>query len=157
MPKLPKARAEAAAARLREADAQGGLPCGLRQAAGEGQVVGSVAVVRSGAREQQDAVPVVAVVVRAHHPSRRSVEAAGILRRDVIDDARPPRVEYRLTDEGRRLRAVLDALAGARILCKADNLQRTGSFTAAVLVAALASLIIALLLLVPPLLTRLGL
>ena len=39
------------------------------------------------------------------------LEAAGILRRDVIDDARPPRVEYRLTDEGRRLRAVLDALA----------------------------------------------
>ncbi len=39
------------------------------------------------------------------------LEAAGILRRDVIDDARPPRVEYRLTDEGRRLRADLDALA----------------------------------------------
>jgi DNA-binding HxlR family transcriptional regulator len=43
------------------------------------------------------------------------LEQAGILEREVVD-ARPPRVEYRLTDEGRRLRAVLDALAafGAR-------------------------------------------
>lgn len=38
------------------------------------------------------------------------LEQAGILEREVVD-ARPPRVEYRLTDEGRRLRAVLDALA----------------------------------------------
>jgi DNA-binding HxlR family transcriptional regulator len=38
------------------------------------------------------------------------LERAGILERTVVD-ARPPRVEYRLTDEGRRLRAVLDALA----------------------------------------------
>jgi DNA-binding HxlR family transcriptional regulator len=38
------------------------------------------------------------------------LEGAGILERTVVD-ARPPRVEYRLTDEGRRLRAVLDALA----------------------------------------------
>jgi DNA-binding HxlR family transcriptional regulator len=28
-----------------------------------------------------------------------------------VIDARPPRVEYRLTDDGLRLRAVLDALA----------------------------------------------
>ena len=43
------------------------------------------------------------------------LEQAGLLQREVVD-ARPPRVEYRLTDEGRRLRAVLDALAafGAR-------------------------------------------
>jgi DNA-binding HxlR family transcriptional regulator len=33
-----------------------------------------------------------------------------VLERSVVD-ARPPRVEYRLTDEGRRLKAVLDALA----------------------------------------------
>jgi len=33
-----------------------------------------------------------------------------VLERRVID-ARPPRVEYVLTDEGRRLRSVLDALA----------------------------------------------
>lgn len=38
------------------------------------------------------------------------LEEAGVLERSVID-ARPPRVEYRLTDEGRRLKAVLDALA----------------------------------------------
>lgn len=38
------------------------------------------------------------------------LESAGLLERRVID-ARPPRVEYRLTDEGRRLQAVLDALA----------------------------------------------
>ncbi len=38
------------------------------------------------------------------------LEGAGVLERRVID-ARPPRVEYVLTDEGQRLRAVLDALA----------------------------------------------
>ena len=38
------------------------------------------------------------------------LEDAGLLERRVID-ARPPRVEYVLTDEGRRLRSVLDALA----------------------------------------------
>ena len=38
------------------------------------------------------------------------LENAGLLERRVTD-ARPPRVEYVLTDEGRRIRAVLDALA----------------------------------------------
>jgi len=38
------------------------------------------------------------------------LEDAGLLERRVID-ARPPRVEYRLTEEGHRLRSVLDALA----------------------------------------------
>jgi DNA-binding HxlR family transcriptional regulator len=38
------------------------------------------------------------------------LEEAGMLRRTVID-ARPPRVEYRLTDEGRRLKLVVDAVA----------------------------------------------
>jgi DNA-binding HxlR family transcriptional regulator len=33
-----------------------------------------------------------------------------VLERLVID-ARPPRVEYRLTDEGRRLKHVVDAVA----------------------------------------------
>jgi DNA-binding HxlR family transcriptional regulator len=37
------------------------------------------------------------------------LEAAGVLRREVRD-TRPPRVEYVLTSEGRRLSAVLDAL-----------------------------------------------
>ena len=37
-------------------------------------------------------------------------EAAGILHRVVLD-ARPPRVEYRLTDRGRRLEAVIEALS----------------------------------------------
>ena len=38
------------------------------------------------------------------------LEQAGLLERRVID-ARPPRVEYTLTDEGHRLKTVLDALA----------------------------------------------
>ena len=38
------------------------------------------------------------------------LERAGMLERLVID-ARPPRVEYRLTDEGRRLKLVIDAVA----------------------------------------------
>jgi DNA-binding HxlR family transcriptional regulator len=38
------------------------------------------------------------------------LEKAGLLERRVFD-ARPPRVEYRLTEDGHRLRAVLDALA----------------------------------------------
>ncbi len=37
------------------------------------------------------------------------LEEAGVLERRVID-ARPPRVEYRLTDEGRRLKLVVDAV-----------------------------------------------
>jgi DNA-binding HxlR family transcriptional regulator len=43
------------------------------------------------------------------------LEKAGVLRREVTD-ARPPRVEYVLTAEGRSLGALLDALAAwARI------------------------------------------
>jgi len=38
------------------------------------------------------------------------LEEAGVLERRVID-ARPPRVEYRLTPAGDRLRGVVDALA----------------------------------------------
>ena len=37
------------------------------------------------------------------------LEAAGVLERHVVD-ARPPRVEYRLTDEGQRLKHVVDAV-----------------------------------------------
>jgi DNA-binding HxlR family transcriptional regulator len=37
------------------------------------------------------------------------LENAGILEREVID-TRPPRVEYRLTERGRRLRSLLSAL-----------------------------------------------
>jgi DNA-binding HxlR family transcriptional regulator len=37
------------------------------------------------------------------------LEQAGVLERRVID-SRPPRVEYRLTEKGRRLRALVDAL-----------------------------------------------
>ena len=37
------------------------------------------------------------------------LEEAGVLRREVTD-ARPPRVEYVLTAEGKRLQVVLDAL-----------------------------------------------
>jgi len=39
----------------------------------------------------------------------QELEEAGILERRVFD-ARPPRVEYRLTDAGRRLRALVRAL-----------------------------------------------
>jgi DNA-binding HxlR family transcriptional regulator len=38
------------------------------------------------------------------------LERAGLLERDVLD-GRPPRVEYRLTERGLRLKSVLDALA----------------------------------------------
>ncbi|HJU48778.1 MAG TPA: helix-turn-helix domain-containing protein [Gaiellaceae bacterium] len=38
------------------------------------------------------------------------LEQAGVLERVVVD-ARPPRVEYRLTDTGLRLRAVVEAVA----------------------------------------------
>jgi DNA-binding HxlR family transcriptional regulator len=38
------------------------------------------------------------------------LEEAGVLERRVID-ARPPRVEYRLTDEGRRFKHVVDAVS----------------------------------------------
>jgi len=37
------------------------------------------------------------------------LEEAGVLERVVVD-ARPPRVEYRLTDEGRALKVIVDAL-----------------------------------------------
>ena len=37
------------------------------------------------------------------------LEAAGIFERAVID-ARPPRVEYRLTDRGLQLRSIVNAL-----------------------------------------------
>ena len=38
------------------------------------------------------------------------LEEAGMLERRVVD-TRPPRVEYRLTDEGRRLKLVVDAVS----------------------------------------------
>jgi DNA-binding HxlR family transcriptional regulator len=38
------------------------------------------------------------------------LEQAGVLERCVID-ARPPRVEYRLTERGRRLSTLVDALS----------------------------------------------
>jgi DNA-binding HxlR family transcriptional regulator len=38
------------------------------------------------------------------------LEDAGVLEREVID-ARPPRVEYRLTERGRQLRSLVKALA----------------------------------------------
>ena len=37
------------------------------------------------------------------------LEEAGVLQRVVVD-ARPPRVEYRLTEAGKRLKTVVDAL-----------------------------------------------
>jgi len=38
------------------------------------------------------------------------LEQAGLLRRTVVEDARPPRVEYSLTEQGENLRALLHAL-----------------------------------------------
>ncbi len=37
------------------------------------------------------------------------LESAGLLSREVVD-ARPPRVEYRMTERGRHLKGVVDAL-----------------------------------------------
>jgi len=50
------------------------------------------------------------ILVASFGISRVELEEAGVLARSVVD-ARPPRVEYRLTEEGERLRTVLDALA----------------------------------------------
>lgn len=38
------------------------------------------------------------------------LEEAGVLERRVLADTRPPRVEYRLTQAGRRLGALVDAM-----------------------------------------------
>ena len=38
------------------------------------------------------------------------LEEAGVLERTVVGDARPPRVEYRLTEAGSRLGALVEAL-----------------------------------------------
>ena len=38
------------------------------------------------------------------------LEHAGLIERRVIDSERPPRVEYRLTDQGRRLKVVIEAV-----------------------------------------------
>jgi DNA-binding HxlR family transcriptional regulator len=38
------------------------------------------------------------------------LEEAGVLERRVLADSRPPRVEYRLTDAGRKLRVLVDAM-----------------------------------------------
>jgi DNA-binding HxlR family transcriptional regulator len=38
------------------------------------------------------------------------LEEAGVIERRVLGDARPPRVEYRLTTAGRRLGALVDAM-----------------------------------------------
>jgi DNA-binding HxlR family transcriptional regulator len=38
------------------------------------------------------------------------LEEAGVLERRVLPDSRPPRVEYRLTEAGRRLGALVDAM-----------------------------------------------
>ena len=51
-----------------------------------------------------------AIPPRTTRTSSGPTARRGLLERTVID-ARPPRVEYRLTADGRRLRAVLDALA----------------------------------------------
>ena len=50
-------------------------------------------------------VPARTLVVRL-----QELEAAGLLQRVVVD-ARPPRVEYRLTARGKKLGKVIDALA----------------------------------------------
>jgi DNA-binding HxlR family transcriptional regulator len=48
----------------------------------------------------------------------QELEEAGIIERRVVD-ARPPRVEYRLTDLGRRLEIIIDALG--RWAAQADS------------------------------------
>ena len=44
------------------------------------------------------------------------LEQAGIFERRVVD-SRPPRVEYRLTERGRRLQAVVDAIGSWAATC----------------------------------------
>jgi DNA-binding HxlR family transcriptional regulator len=53
---------------------------------------------------------VTGITPRALAQRLQELEEAGILERSVVDDARPPRVEYRLTPAGRRLRALVRAL-----------------------------------------------
>lgn len=51
----------------------------------------------------------VGITARTLAQRLQDLEEAGILERRVLD-ARPPQVEYRLTDAGRRLRALVQAL-----------------------------------------------
>ena len=53
---------------------------------------------------------VTGITPRALAQRLQDLEQAGILERCVDDEVRPPRVEYRLTPAGRRLRALVRAL-----------------------------------------------
>jgi DNA-binding HxlR family transcriptional regulator len=53
------------------------------------------------------------------------LEEAGVLEREVID-ARPPRVEYRLTERGRQLRALVNALESFAQAGKGEQRAGTG-------------------------------
>jgi DNA-binding HxlR family transcriptional regulator len=90
------------------------LPEDVRRAAdllGRRYALAIVYASRSGAtrfneyRQMLEAVPPTTLSSRLDE-----LEAAGILERHVVD-SRPPRTEYALTDKGRRLSALLDALA----------------------------------------------
>jgi DNA-binding HxlR family transcriptional regulator len=90
------------------------LPEEVRLAAdllGRRSMIAVVAASQSGAVRFNEFRQVIGEIPPRTLVSRLTeLEAAGILRRVVID-ARPPRVEYRLTERGHRLHAVIDALA----------------------------------------------
>jgi DNA-binding HxlR family transcriptional regulator len=90
------------------------VPEGVRRAAGllEGRWTGSIlwASAEGASRFNELTQAVGEIPPRTLARRLLALEQAGLLERRVID-ARPPRVEYLLTDEGRRIRAVLDALA----------------------------------------------
>ena len=90
------------------------VPEGVRRAAGLLERRWTVSIlwasVEGASRFNEFKQAVGEIPPRTHAQRLLELEGSGLLERRVID-ARPPRVEYVLTDEGRRLRTVLDALA----------------------------------------------
>lgn len=89
------------------------VPEGVRRAAGvlEGRWTVSILYASYGGctRFNEFRQAVGAIPPRTLAARLSELEAAGIVER-VLVDTRPPRAEYRLTDDGRRLKAVVDAL-----------------------------------------------
>ena len=89
------------------------VPEGVRQAAGllEGRWTVSIlwASYEGASRFNEFKQAVGEIPPRTLAQRLVELEEAGVLERRVVD-ARPPRVEYTLTPEGRRLQAVVDAL-----------------------------------------------
>jgi DNA-binding HxlR family transcriptional regulator len=90
------------------------LPEDVRRGAdllGKRYALAVVYATRSGASRFNEYLQVLGPVPPTTLSARLDeLEAAGVLERRVID-ARPPRTEYVLTERGRRLSGLLDALA----------------------------------------------